>query len=483
VANSPLLGEWTSSFAGSKLDLSSLRLSFEDNFNTLSVAGPNGSPTTASWFAPVHSNFGSAAFQAPTAAVNPFSVSDGALTIEMAQVGGQWQTGYMQSLNASGQGFSQRYGYFEMSAKFPAGQGSWPAFWLLSADPTKPRVEIDIVEAYGGNDFDGHHAAVHLTPVAGSDLTAKADSTDYTNIKGSMFDGQFHTYGAMLTPQWLVIYYDGTEITRLAASKYFDTPLYMCVDLAMYQGEAAQASGKYDMVIDYVRAYGGLSGPLSQTTDPAGGLLQGQATDDSLSGGVGNDTLMGGAGNDTLTDVAGSNVLRGEDGADSITGGSGFDDINGNAGNDTISGGLGNDWVVGGKDQDLLNGDGGNDIVYGNLGADTCFGGTGDDTIRGGQGDDSLSGGAGNDWISGDLGSDTETGGSGADTFHSAAGYGVDRITDFNLAEGDHVELDAGTAYSVAQVGADTVISMSGAQVILAGVQLSSLSAGWITVG
>ena len=82
---------------------------------------------------------------------------------------------------------------------------------------------------------------------------------------------------------------------------------------------------------------------------------------------------------------------------------------------------------------------------------------------------------------SGDLGSDTMTGGAGADTFHSFTGSGVDRIVDFNLADGDRLQLDPGNAFTVAQQGADTVLTLgAGDQVILVGVQMSSLPTGWI---
>ena len=68
--------------------------------------------------------------------------------------------------------------------------------------------------------------------------------------------------------------------------------------------------------------------------------------------------------------------------------------------------------------------------------------GSGGDQVLGGQGDDSIVGGAGNDYISGDRGADTETGGAGADQFHSFVGGGVDKVLDFNVAEGDQVRLD-----------------------------------------
>jgi Ca2+-binding RTX toxin-like protein len=214
------------------------------------------------------------------------------------------------------------------------------------------------------------------------------------------------------------------------------------------------------------------------TGTPSGG-------DDVLAGGLNGDTLDGGAGDDVITGgFKGANYLRGGDGADIVNGGSAFDDINGNQGNDTAHGNAGDDWVVGGKGDDVLFGDAGDDIVWGNLGNDTLDGGSGNDQVRGGQGDDVLNGGAGNDFLSGDRGNDTITGGSGADIFHGSQDAGIDRVLDFHLAEGDRVMLDPGTTYTVSQVGADTVIDMGGGnQMILVGVQMSSLTPGWIFEG
>ncbi len=226
-----------------------------------------------------------------------------------------------------------------------------------------------------------------------------------------------------------------------------------------------------DTVIENVRAGSGND------------TINGNAADNSLSGGAGSDRIYGSTGNDIIeggsAGVAG-NYLRGDEGNDSITGGNNFDDANGNMGNDTVATGDGDDFCVGGKDNDVLFGDEGNDFVYGNLGDDSCTGGGGNDTVRGGQGTDALSGGGGNDFVSGDRGDDTMTGGAGADIFHSSSDAGIDRILDFSLADGDRVLLDPGTAFTVMQVGGDTIVQMSNAQVVLVGFSMSSLSAGTI---
>jgi serralysin len=209
----------------------------------------------------------------------------------------------------------------------------------------------------------------------------------------------------------------------------------------------------------------------------------GNTANNSIAGNAGSDSVAGGAGADTISGgragTAG-NYLRGDDGDDSLTGDADFDDINGNMGNDTVMTGGGLDFCVGGKDNDLLFGGGGDDYTYGNLGDDTCNGEDGNDTVRGGQGADTLSGGAGNDFVSGDRGDDTMVGGAGADLFHSSADAGIDRVLDFSVAQNDRVLLDPGTTFQVMQVGGDTVIQMTGGQVILVGVQMSSLPPGTI---
>jgi len=234
-----------------------------------------------------------------------------------------------------------------------------------------------------------------------------------------------------------------------------------------------------------------LAGNDTLSGNGGAGLIRGYDGHDLIGGEGGSDTLYGGLGNDTITattlfapsgaPLLGQNYLRGDEGDDSISGAMGFDDANGNMGNDTVSGGAGDDYSVGGKDNDLLFGDAGADIAWGNLGNDTCDGGDGNDQVRGGQGDDSVAGGAGDDFVSGDRGSDTVSGGAGADLFHGSQDAGIDRVLDFHLSEGDRVQLDPGTTYTLAQLGADTVIDMGGGnQMILVGVQLSTLAPGWI---
>ncbi|MET0274264.1 MAG: hypothetical protein ABW360_14850 [Phenylobacterium sp.] len=203
--------------------------------------------------------------------------------------------------------------------------------------------------------------------------------------------------------------------------------------------------------------------------------------DDWVFAAGGDDTVQGGAGADTLYGDDGKDLLSGGLDNDRVDGGLGDDRLYGDQGADTISGGNGADFLDGGEGDDGLDGGYGADVLQGGAGNDRVVGGEGADTARGGQGEDVIQGGTGNDWLSGDKGDDTLTGGEGADIFHSFSGAGIDRIADFSLAEGDRIQLDTGTTYAMAQVGADTVISLGGGgQVVLVGVQASSLTGDWL---
>ena len=105
----------------------------------------------------------------------------------------------------------------------------------------------------------------------------------------------------------------------------------------------------------------------------------------------------------------------------SITIGEGQIEINGTANDDILAGTEGNDQLIA---------EAGHDKLYGAAGNDTLSGGEGNDLIVGGAGDDILSGGAGEDIFDfnfADIG--------------TAASPAIDTITDFNLNEGDVLDI------------------------------------------
>ena len=194
-------------------------------------------------------------------------------------------------------------------------------------------------------------------------------------------------------------------------------------------------------------------------------LLRGGGGNDSISGLPGDDCINGQDGNDTLSGNDGADLIVGEDGDDSAGGGGGNDTIDlgngndsatGDSGNDTITGGSGNDDIDGVDDNDLIKGFGGDDVVDGGNGNDRVQGSGGDDRVsgdegkdkvRGGTGNDRVKGGAGNDQVQSQGGQDKVVGGSGKDNIR--AGGGDDKV---NAVDGVKDKVKCGTGNDVAKV-------------------------------
>jgi Ca2+-binding RTX toxin-like protein len=405
---------------------------------------------------------------------NPFSVSNGVLTITAQTIPQQDQAAafganYSSGLLDTRYIFEQKYGYFEIRMALPTAQGSWPAFWMTDfngletdiGENTSTEPQIDHVRAYGSGQVEAWDEALKTGDPSG-----------------------FHNYGLLWTPQTLTWYYDDVAVFQAPTPADWTRPMFMLLNLAVgsYGGQPDPSQYPAQMQVDYVRAYALPDG--SSVVQHGIPPVFGTGGDDNMTApGGGGQVLYGVAGNDTMTAQDGSNTLFGGDGNDLITGGSGFTQVNGNKGDDTVIGrSATGDWHLGGQGNDSINStqSHGRNILNGNLGNDTIAGGPGDDSLRGGQGDDLLRGGQGNDWLSGDLGHDTLTGGGGADIFHAMVG-GVSVVTDFNYSEGDRVQLDPGVQYSAAQSGPDVVVSLTGGgSITLQNAQLSSFGSGWL---
>jgi beta-glucanase (GH16 family) len=128
--------------------------------------------------------------------------------------------------------FTQRYGYFEIEARLPRGQGVWPAFWLFNQIGER-RPEIDIMEAYPGGlapwgtpDADGVPVATMYAPVVWTDAQQRAG---YANVYTPNLSEAFHRYGVKWEPNRVTFYFDGSEVYSLDVA--VSDPLYMIVDL------------------------------------------------------------------------------------------------------------------------------------------------------------------------------------------------------------------------------------------------------------
>lgn len=160
--------------------------------------------------------------------------------------------------------FSQKYGKFEARIKIPAGQGVWPAFWLLgdnaSSSPWPACGEIDIMENVGKEPSIVHGSMHGPGYSGGSALTAS-----YSLPGGQRFSDGYHTFTAEWEPDVVRFYVDGqlyetrTPSDIGSSAWVFDHPFFLLVNLAVggnWPGSPDQSSVfPQSMLVDYVRVY------------------------------------------------------------------------------------------------------------------------------------------------------------------------------------------------------------------------------------
>ena len=323
------------------------KLTFNDNFDSLNIwNGSSGAWSTNWWYNDEWGLYsksngstlsGNAEQQwyinanyAPTDAVNPWSTSNGILTITAKPADAAIQPlinnyKYTSGMINTWHSFSQKYGYFEMRADLPEGQGLWPAFWLLPQDGSWPP-ELDIMEVLGND-------PTRLYTTAHSNATGSHTMKTLGTTVADMSSG-FHTYAVDWRQDKITWYFDGKQVFQTATPADMHKPMYMIANLAVggYWPGSPDASTKFpaEFKIDYIRAYDSNpyvnGGAVASPTPPAavspppppppppapaapsgsGLTLTSQAAYSKLTGGSGADTLNAGQGADTLTGGAGA---------------------------------------------------------------------------------------------------------------------------------------------------------------------------------
>lgn len=150
--------------------------------------------------------------------------------------------------------FSFTYGYMEMRARIPVGQGLWPAFWSMPTDLSWPP-EIDIFEILGKAP---HVVQMHYhypgSTTKGSGIGAGGSWT------GPDFSAGWHIYALDWEPDAITWYIDGiARATYTGASHITSKPMYLLANLAVggdWPGNPT-ASTPFPALyqIDYVRVW------------------------------------------------------------------------------------------------------------------------------------------------------------------------------------------------------------------------------------
>ncbi|MGZ6012291.1 MAG: glycoside hydrolase family 16 protein, partial [Caulobacteraceae bacterium] len=254
-------------------------VTFDDEFNGLSLwNGSSGTWATTFWYQDLLNSNGSTlegngeqewyinSNYSPTSSVKPWTASNGVLTITAAPASGAISSlingyGYTSGEINTYHSFSQTYGYFEMRAQLPAGQGFWPAFWLLPESGAWPP-ELDVMETLTSDphaDWTTWHSGVGGVHTSNGIASFIPDTTS-----------GFHTYGVLWTKTDLVWYVDGVEVFHQATPADMNKPMFMIANLALggWGGTIDNSAMPAQMKIDYIHAYG-LADGSSTTVDSA----------------------------------------------------------------------------------------------------------------------------------------------------------------------------------------------------------------------
>jgi len=241
------------------LDLTGYTLTFNDEFTSLTISDSTAYDG-AKWYTHnqqccmVTTDGTTTAMVGLSSPRNPFSLmSGGGLRIRLQKTNNHWTSGVLTSVDNSGLGFSQQYGYFEIEAAFPSGFDTWPAFWMLNTAAKAhgaPAGEIDIVEYIANPGFIDY---IRSTLHDWGNNTAPAWSANRVSLPS---DGNYHTYGLLWTAETMTFYYDRTVTFQAPTPAIMHQPYYIIVDLGIGAGWPTEATPPVnDMLVKHIRAY------------------------------------------------------------------------------------------------------------------------------------------------------------------------------------------------------------------------------------
>ncbi len=200
------------------------------------------------------------------------TVSNGTLKITARQQnfgGAQYTSARLRTANKA----DFTYGRFEMRAKMPAGQGLWPAFWMLPTDYVfggwAASGEIDVME-YLGNDTRTVYGTIHY----GGEYPANAYSGGARTVPFGNLVDDFHEYAVEWDETEMRWYLDGqlysTKTSWWSSGGAYPAPFnqrfHMLLNLAVGGNWPGAPNGSTQfpatMEVDYVRVFQeGVSNP------------------------------------------------------------------------------------------------------------------------------------------------------------------------------------------------------------------------------
>ncbi|MHB8523375.1 MAG: glycoside hydrolase family 16 protein [Limisphaerales bacterium] len=248
------------------------RLVWADEFN-----GPDGSaPDPAKWVYDLGGNgWGNNELETYTARRENSRLEGGRLVIEARResfVGGDGRRRDYTSARLKTLGKAAwTYGRVEARIKVPAGQGLWPAFWMLGANIKQAgwpnSGELDIMENIG-REASVVHGTAHGPGYSGGGGIGKP----FALPAGRRFADDFHLFALEWQPaklQWSVdnqVYFTLTPKDLPKGTRWvFDQPQFLLLNVAVggsWPGAPDAATiFPQQMLVDYVRVYAPVNVP------------------------------------------------------------------------------------------------------------------------------------------------------------------------------------------------------------------------------
>ncbi len=240
---------------GPKPDLAEWQLVWSDEFET------DGRPDATRWSYDIGGHgWGNAELQYYTDRPENSWIEKGHLVIEARKE--DFRENHYTSARLVTRGKRDfTYGRFEISARLPAGQGNWPAIWLLGSAQSSlgwPACgEIDIMEHLGRNP-GWVHASAHSQKYY---FKNGNQQTSLTYVPEP--DKAFHRYAIEWSPERIDFFADDNRYLTVANEKSgrdawpFDDPEYLILNVALggWGGAVVDADLPARMEVDYVRVY------------------------------------------------------------------------------------------------------------------------------------------------------------------------------------------------------------------------------------
>jgi len=164
---------------------------------------------------------------------------------------------YITSCIWSKQSF--RYGYFEIRAKVPSGQGLWPAFWLYGQNS---KDEIDFMEMKGERPNEVHidvHCPDSCEKVFTKPFGLPKNWGGWVKMNQQLTD-EYVTYSGVWLPNSLTYYVNGVPVSHYSGD--FDTPMNVIANMAVARdgfafnpGPNAETKFPADYQVDYIRVW------------------------------------------------------------------------------------------------------------------------------------------------------------------------------------------------------------------------------------